>query len=164
MRALSALFSTSFVLALASLPACSSSDAGGGTTSPTDTGVSGSDTGTSGGDTGAGGDSNGADSGSSADTALADTGSAADTAPVDSGPPATDVAGSDECNAFCDALKAACPSAKCDQKFECKIASGSCAADTKALLKCKADTGSFYCGADGFSVVSSCHHDASLCP
>ena len=86
------------------------------------------------------------------------------TAPRDGEPLVTDVAGSDECNAFCSALKAACPFANCDQSYECAVPTGSCAADAKAILRCKVDLAMFRCTGDGYTLPASCPSDPSICP
>ncbi len=79
----------------------------------------------------------------------------------DAGPPPTDVVGSAACDAYCARLKGACK-ITC-MKSDCAIPRGQCAASTKAYLQCEADTGQFYCGSSGFSVVSSCEQDTSVC-
>jgi hypothetical protein len=80
----------------------------------------------------------------------------------DSGPPPTDVVGSAECTAYCAKMKTKC-NKTCDPKFDCAIEKGQCAASTQDFLDCKTKTGTWYCGADGFSIVSSCTRDTSLC-
>ena len=123
------------------LTACSSADAP--TTGGTD---AGSDTATA------------ADTGTATETSTTtDTGTAAaDTAPED-------ITMSKECKALCDAVKAACPSATCDPKFDCAVKSPHCVASTKPVLDCKAKTGSISCGSSGFSIVHSCKYDDSVC-
>ncbi len=74
---------------------------------------------------------------------------------------ATDITQSAECAAFCG--KAEACGASCDRSIECSIDIGSCAEAQRALLDCKATTGSFYCSADGFAVLSECQLDTSVC-
>jgi hypothetical protein len=80
----------------------------------------------------------------------------------DSGPPPTDVAGSAECTAYCAKMKTSC-NRTCIPKSDCAIEKGQCAASTRDYLDCKTTQGTWYCGADGFSIVSSCKRDLSLC-
>ena len=82
--------------------------------------------------------------------------------PKDAGPPPTDVIGSAECTAYCAKMKNTC-NKTCDPKYDCAIAKGQCAASTRDYLDCKTTQGTWYCGGDGFSIVSSCTRDLSLC-
>ena len=80
----------------------------------------------------------------------------------DAGPPPTDVADSAECKAYCSKMKTQC-NKTCIPKSDCAIPKGQCAASTRDYLDCETTQGSWYCGADGFSIVSSCSRDTSLC-
>ena len=102
---------------------------------------------------------------SSDDASVADTGPGTDSAPPpkpDAGPPPTDVGGSAECTAYCAKAQNDC-NATCIPKSDCAIPAGQCAASTKAFLACETQTGQWYCGTDGFSIVSDCQQDTSLC-
>jgi hypothetical protein len=113
------------------------------------------------------------DSGSPADTATStDTATGTDTAtstdsatamdaPADTAP--EDITKSKECKDLCDAIAAACPGKMCDPKFDCQVKSPHCVASTRAVLECKATTGSISCGADGYSIIASCPYDDSVC-
>jgi hypothetical protein len=80
----------------------------------------------------------------------------------DAGPPPTDVAGSAECTAYCTKMKNQC-NRTCVPKSDCAIPAGQCEASERAYLDCQTTKGTWYCGADGFSIVSSCKRDATLC-
>ena len=80
----------------------------------------------------------------------------------DSGPPPTDIVGSAECTAYCAKMKGQC-NKTCIPKSDCAIPHGQCAASTRDYLDCETQTGTWYCGADGFSIVSSCTRKTSLC-
>lgn len=80
----------------------------------------------------------------------------------DSGPPPTDVADSAECQAYCAKMKTTC-NRTCDPKVDCKIESGQCAASTRDYVDCKTTKGSWSCGSSGFTIISSCKRNASLC-
>jgi hypothetical protein len=75
---------------------------------------------------------------------------------------ATDVADSAECKQYCDRGQSEC-GATCSPETSCAIPAGQCSASTQAYIKCQAETGQYYCGGDGFSIVHSCKYDASLC-
>lgn len=81
--------------------------------------------------------------------------------PSDPGPAPTDVAGSAGCEAYCEQAETQC-SATCTPTT-CKIEAGHCAASTEDFLLCQAQTGTWYCGADGYSIVHNCKYDESLC-
>lgn len=80
----------------------------------------------------------------------------------DSGPPPTDVVGSAECTAYCAMMTSKC-SRTCVPESDCAIQSGQCAASTRDYLDCQTTHGSWFCGADGFSIVSSCSPNTSRC-
>jgi hypothetical protein len=80
----------------------------------------------------------------------------------DAAPPPTDVADSAECKAYCAKMKSQCNST-CIPKTDCAIKSGQCAASTRDYLDCETTQGQWYCGSGGFSIVSSCTRDTSLC-
>ena len=75
---------------------------------------------------------------------------------------ATDVADSAECKQYCDRGQSEC-GASCSPEIKCEIPAGQCAASTRAYLACQAQTGSYYCGSDGYSLVHNCDYDTSLC-
>jgi hypothetical protein len=74
-----------------------------------------------------------------------------------------DVSTSPECDAYCNKITTMCAGATCDRAFSCRIRAGDCAASTRAYLKCTVDTGTWACSAGGFSVLSTCPHDKTLC-
>jgi len=149
------------------LAGCGSDDSSGGGAS----GASGASGGTGGslagsggstgtaGTTGTGGMAGTGTGGSAATGGMSGTGGS--TGSSDAGGRTTDVSTSAECNAYCAKVEACM--ATCDRAFSCRIRAGDCAASTQAYLKCTADTGQWVCGADGFSVSSTCTRDNTLC-
>ncbi len=144
------LLSATFALALTSmLTACSASSAGkdeedpdpGPPDAPADTGTRTSDTG-------------------HAPETDGPTDSSVDVAAP---PVPTSVKGSAECKAWCDTLMSAC-GRTCAPEKDCEIRIGQCADSTKNFLQCQVDDGSWSCGADGYTIISSCKRDASVCP
>ncbi len=83
------------------------------------------------------------------------------------GSSSTDVAGSAECDAYCEKENALGCGITCRPSSACRIAAGSCAAATRALLDCKVKTGSWSCLKDsstpGVLISYSCGDYKSLC-
>jgi hypothetical protein len=75
---------------------------------------------------------------------------------------AGDISTSPECTAYCAKLKEC--GKTCDPASDCGAPAGSCDQAHRAYIGCEAQTGMFYCTGDGFSVLSSCHEDTSVCP
>ena len=72
------------------------------------------------------------------------------------------VRGTPECDAYCKKL-ALCPGATCDT-YSCLIRDGSCAAETRALLQCTIDTGTWLCNGGGtYEVLNKCDRMLQLC-
>jgi len=148
--------------------AISSGACGGDDTSPGgasgSAGASGAGVTGSGGDTGTGGGAGGTTGGTSVTGGSSGAAGAATSneagASQEGG--STDITTSTECNAYCDKAMSMCM-ADCDRTFACRIRAGDCAASTRAFLKCTVDTGQWACAAGGFSVLSSCKRDATLC-
>ena len=156
------------VLALACIPACSSSSGPSG--GPAN-GSGGSDAAVGNDASAAGlpsGDGGWQDAAALPDAPLSDAAQAAsrDAATGDGGSggdaSTTDITGSSECAAFCTKLKAACGT--CDPSKDCTIPAGSCDTAEKTYLQCEANTGQFTCSSSGWSVVSTCQRDVSACP
>jgi hypothetical protein len=61
-----------------------------------------------------------------------------------------------QCDAFCAKVASACPGETCDRAIDCAQKTGACANFTPQYLQCEVDTGQFYCGSGGYSIVSQC--------
>jgi hypothetical protein len=82
---------------------------------------------------------------------------------------ARDLAGSPECEAFCNKLRAACgPNTRCDESFWCRIRTGECEASTRERLLCMASDkgGTVMCLDNGWSIANDqCSFSSSeSCP
>ena len=151
------------------LVGCGSDDSSGGGAS----GASGASGGTGGSLAGSGGSTGTAGTTSTGGTAGTGTGGGSATGGMsgtggstgsgDAGGSATDVSTSAECNAYCAKIEGMCTGATCDRAFSCRIRAGDCAASTQAYLKCTVDTGQWACSAGGYSVISTCKRDNTLC-
>lgn len=75
--------------------------------------------------------------------------------------PEVTVAGSSECDAWCNKVRA-CGS-ECDALEKCKVEAGSCRAAKRASLRCEADKGEWTCIGGGYALSSSCGDFDELC-
>jgi hypothetical protein len=73
----------------------------------------------------------------------------------------SDITTSPECKDYCAKVATCSP---CDPSVDCAVAAGSCVQAERTYLECKATTGQITCSSGGWTLISNCQLDNSVCP